>query len=139
MNTQPFTVTSDTDLVDRVRFITGYEDDPKELPSSDMDGLIQAAKSDVYSEAETTEWYDEHHLSEVLVYTTCIKCKLHIENYSVSKWSIGNESVSTLQAVPDEEGQLMEWYSEVEDNLDDSPETDSGGTGVPELSSTFNW
>lgn len=139
MSTQSFSVTSDSELTSRVRTITGYDDTSDEVPQSDMTDLVDVAKADVFSETDTTEWYSDHHMGEVLVYTLCVKAKLRVENYSVSQWSLGNESVTTLNAVPDEEGQLQFWIGKIEDNMDDSPVTDEGGSGVAELTSTYNW
>lgn len=139
MSTQKFSVTSDSETIDRVRTITGYDDVPDELTQSDMSNLLDAAKSKVFKDANTTAWYSDHNMGEVLVYTLSVMAKFRVENYSVGKWSLGNESVSTLNANPDEEGQLNFWFSEINENLDDSDETDSGGTGVAELTSTYNW
>lgn len=139
MSTQDFSVTSDSEVTSRVRTITGYDDQPDELPQADLSSLLDAAKSKVYSDSETTAWYSDHNMGEVLVYTLAIISKLRVENYSVKKWSLGNESITTLNANPDEEGQLNFWLDIINNNLDESDETDSGGTGVPELTSTFNW
>lgn len=123
----------------RVRTITGYDDVPDELQQGDMSNLLDASKAKVYKDADTTAWYEDHNMGEVLVYTLAVMAKLRVENYSVEQWSLGNESFTTLNANPDEEGQLNFWLGEINDNLDESDETDSGGTGVPELTSTYNW
>lgn len=139
MTTQSFSVTSDTETMNRVRTITGYDDVPDELPQGVLTNLIDAAKAKIYSEAESTAWYSDHFMGEVLVYTLAVMSKLRVENYSVQKWSLGNESVTTLNANPEEEGQLMMWIDIINNNLEESDETEVGGSGVPELTSTFNW
>lgn len=139
MSTQSFSVTSDSDVITRVRIITGYDDQPDEIPQTTMSGLLDAAMAKLYSDIQTTAWYSDHNIGQALVYTLCIMSKLRVENYSVKKWSLGNESLTTLNANPDEEGQLQEWNDEINDNLEDSDEASITGDGVAELTSTYNW
>lgn len=139
MTTKSFSVTTDTETIARVRTITGYDDTVDEISQATLSNLLDAAKAKVYSDADSTAWYSDHHMGQVLVYTLCIQSKLRVENVSTKSWSLGNESITALTADPDVEGQLNEWNNEINENLGDSPETDSGGHGVAQLTSTYNW
>lgn len=139
MSTQSFSVTSDSETRTRVRTITGYDDTVDEIPQATLSNLLDAAKAKVYSDADTTAWYSDHHMGQVLVYTLCIQSKLRVENVSTKSWSLGNESITALTADADVEGQLNEWNDEINENLGDSDETESGGSGVAQLTVAYDW
>lgn len=139
MSTQTFSVTSDNEVEQRFRTLTGYDATENEVPITVFDGILQAAKAKVYGETGSTNWYSDHHLGEVLVYTTAVIGKQRIENYSVEKWSIGSHSVTTT--ADDEESVLIQtWIDIINDNVENSDETDgSAGSLTPKWSGNYNW
>lgn len=136
---QPFSLTSDSEVEERVRTLTGYEDTSEELPSSDFstasenEGVLGAAKAKIYTDVGLDDWYTDHHVGEALAYTAAILAKDRLENYTVESWTIGNgaESVEVRDASPGDSRQIESWANEVEQSLAKSSKTD--GTGIPRL------
>lgn len=90
-----YEITSDTELDERVRAETGYDDTPDELPQADLDTLRANAKLRLAVDGGVDDgWYDERALGMALLGVTCIKAKARVENYSVSSWSLGGGDVS---------------------------------------------
>lgn len=138
MSTQSFSVTSDNEVEARFRTITGYDDTDDEVPLTVFDGILQAAKAKVYGDTGSTNWYADHHLGEVLVYTCAIIAKHRVENYSVAQWSIGNHSVTTT-ADSDESALIQQWLDIINNNIGESDETDGSAGMTPKWSGNYNW
>lgn len=136
--TQAFSLTTNDEVEERVRTLTGYEDNADELPSADFstsnenEGVLGAAKSKIYIDVGVTDWYSDHHLGEALAYTAAIIAKERLENYTVEQWTIGNgaESVVVRGAAQDE-GQILSWVNRVEEAIAKSSHGD--GAGRPRL------
>jgi hypothetical protein len=90
-----YDITSNTELDERVRAETGYEDTPDELPQSDLETLRANAKLVLATDAGVDDgWYTDRGLGLALLGVTCVKAKARVENYSVSSWSLGGGDVS---------------------------------------------
>lgn len=145
MTTENFSLTSDAEVEERVRTLTGYEDTSKELPSADFsddqnsnEGVLGAAKSKIYTDLETTDWYANHHLGEALAYTAAIIAKERLENYTVDQWTIGSGAESVVVRGADQDsGQILSWVQSVERAVAKSDQSD--GASRPRLTFKPNW
>lgn len=111
---------SDSELRQRVRDETSYEDHADELPQSQLDGIIGAAKGRLELETGSDQWYSDDGLGFALAAYTCMRAKAAVENVSMSSYSIGDEQVSFESASPEDSQQLQQWAEDVTVGLDAS-------------------
>jgi hypothetical protein len=104
-----FEIKKDPELKERVRNLTGYEDNEDELPNEQLQGIIDTAKLELSTEFSSTDWYNDQPYTLVLLGTTCILAKSQVENYSVDSWSIGDESISVRDTDPSDSMQFQRW------------------------------
>lgn len=118
---ESFSVTSDTELKDRVRSATDYADDSEEgIADSDLDNIIKDAKSKVFLETRSKSWYTNDGLGFALIAYTCMRAKAQVENFAISSYELGNESVTTRNATPEQSQQIQQWADDVRTGLNAS-------------------
>lgn len=120
-----YEITSDRELMSRVRGLTGYEDMPDELPIQELESIVETAKLNVDLEYGSTDWYSDKGLGLVLLGTTCIYAKAQVENYSVQSYSIGDESVEVQDAGPEDSAQFQTWANLVSEGAKNSDSVDT--------------
>lgn len=130
-----FDINNDTDLKQRFRSITGYQDNSDEITSSELDTLIKQMKFDIKTEYNTSNFYSDDGVTMALLYTTCIFGKARIENYSVSSYNIGSESISVMDASPEDSAQFQHWAERVKVGIDSSSSLGGGATKMRNTSS----
>jgi len=128
MSTSLYDVTSDSELKTRVRALTGYEDTPDELSGTDLDSLVNAAKHRLAVQTGSENWYSDSAMGMALVGTTCIIAKSAVENYSVSSWTIGDQTIDVNGAGNVEQAQFQQWSQMVATGIRQSGDTK---TAVP--------
>lgn len=102
-------ITDKTELKNRVRALTGYEDEPDELPDSVLDTLITVAQQEVELATGSTNWFSDNGLGLALLATTCIRSKERIENYSMSEWELGDEVIDVSGVADEDAVQFQSW------------------------------
>ncbi len=127
---------SDIDLKDVVRSLTMYEDSRDELPESDLDSQIRAAKIRLSTklDQDPTDWYSDNGLSTALLGTTLILAKCAVENYSITRWDIGGQYIDVSGKGDTDTPQLNEWNQMIADGLEDA---DMYSTQVPSFTKTY--
>lgn len=129
-------ITNDAELKAAVRAETQYEDNPDELPDSDLVVLIERAKHRVSLETGSTDWYTDSGLGFVLVAYSCMRVKAAVENAAIVSYSIGDESVQLRNADPDTNQQIQQWADDVRVGLQAST-VDSSSRLTPKNSSGY--
>ena len=118
---QSFGITEDSELKERARSATGYADDSDEgILESDLDNIVKDAKTKVYLETQSTDWYSDDGLGFSLLAYTCMRTKATVENFAIVKYSLGNESVTTRNATPEQSQQIQQWADDVRSGLNAS-------------------
>lgn len=112
--------TTDTELKDIVRGMTSYDDAPDELPSSQLDAIVERAKAEVELSTGSDKWFSDDGLGFALAAYTAMRAKAAVENMPLSGYSIGDERVSFDQSPPEESHQLQQWAEDVQIGLDAS-------------------
>ncbi len=130
-----FDITSDSDLREYFRALTLYDDTADEIQKSTLNTQISVAKLKLKNEANSTEWYSDSGLGQALLGTVLILGKAAIENYSVSRWDLGDAEIDVSGASDSEQVQFEEWATLVSDGLKAS-NVDSG-TQTPQFTKTF--
>lgn len=120
-----YSVTSDSELRTRVRALTGYEDTADELSHSDLDEIAAQAKQSIAVEYGTDTWYSDEGIGMALVGTTCIFAKAAIENYSVSSWSVGDQTIDVQGAGQTEQAQFEFWAGLTSTGVQNSSQSNS--------------
>lgn len=118
---------NDSELRAAVRAETQYDDEPDELPQSELSDILERAKAKVELTTESDQWYSDDGLGFALVAYTCMRAKAAIENVPLSGYSLGDERVSFDADPPDESQQLQQWAQDVSDGLDASAVDQSVG------------
>lgn len=129
-----FAPSTDSDVRRQVRALTDYADDPDELPQSKLDDIIEIAKLRLYNEVDSDNFYEDAGLGQALVATTAILAKARVENFSVSSWSIGDQTIDTSTVADSDAVQFKEWNQMHLDGLDASSES---GSAVPRNTTEF--
>lgn len=110
-----------------VRAETSYEDLPDELPSDQLDTLVERAKAKLEMTTGSGAWYSDDGLGFALAAYASMRAKAAVENISLSSYSIGDESASFDADDPETSQQLQQWAEDVSDGLDASSLDESVG------------
>lgn len=122
------TVNSDSELRERVRGFTSYEDNEDELPQSQLDEVIKTTKDLVELETGSSSYYSDKGLGVVLLFYTCIEVKAAVENHEISAYQLGDESVELDNVPADESAQYDRWARNVKRGLNGSSAVQSGAS-----------
>lgn len=134
----PYAITSDTELKDAVRDMTSYDDTGDELPESQLDGLVNKAKRDMHVKTGEDGWYNDLGYGNALTAHLAIVSKAAVENINISSYSIGDESMSLMNADPEDSQQIQQWAADVKSGLDNSDLNLSDGSQL-KLSNTASY
>jgi len=117
---EPFQLTTDDDLLTAVRDAVSYDDTPDELPQTQLEGLLNDAKRDMYIKTGSKGWYDDVAYGQALKGWTQILSKAAVENINIASYSIADEEISLRNADPDSSQQIQLWMEQVNMALDKS-------------------
>ena len=119
---------SDPETVELVRALTGYSDTQDELPDARAHSLIDIVKLQLYNAAgvDEADIYDDAGLAQALLAGVAIKAKCQVENYSVTSWSVADQSVDVSGVRSDDAVQLQQWAELHMQGLQASPKTSLG-------------
>jgi len=136
--TEPFDITSDSELMAAVRDETQYTQ--SQLPDSDPDnpdleGLVDSAKRVLALKANVTQFYDDRGLAVALLGVTCAKAKGAVENSPVRVKNLAGQDV-TLRTSDGSSLQLAEYEDMIQLGLSEATSTDAGVQGL-ELTGTY--
>lgn len=115
-----FVLESDEELKSSVRDRTSYDDRPDELPATQLSGLLNAAKREMYGRTGSADFYGDNDYGIALECLTAIKAKGAVENVNIQQYSIGDEFISVSDADPETSQQLQQWMGEMSRALDRS-------------------
>lgn len=118
MTLPDFALTNDSELKNAVRDATSYDDTQDELPSTQLDGLVQDAKREMYGRTGSQQWYSDVNYGQALKAWTCITVKSAVENINIESYSIADESISLSNADPEDSQQIQLWMNQVSRALD---------------------
>lgn len=120
MSLPTFAITSDTELKEAVRDATSYNDTPDELPTSQLDGRVEAAKRMLYMKTGSDKWYSDLPYGHALSLATALKAKEAVENINIESYGIADENLSFYNADPDDSQQIRSWSAEMNEALNKS-------------------
>lgn len=120
MSLPSFALTDDSELTEAVRDATSYDDNNDELPSTQLAGLLEDAKREMYGRTKSDKWYSDVNYGQALKAWTCIIAKAAVENINIDSYSIADESISLTNAAPDESQQIQMWMNQVHRGLNQS-------------------
>lgn len=112
-----YVIQSDAQLKARVRTATQYANNEDELADSDLDNIVDDAKLKVYLETGTDQWYTDSGIGLVLYAYTCMRAKAAVENISIEKYTLGNETVTMRNADPEDSQQIQQWADDIRTGL----------------------
>jgi hypothetical protein len=115
-------VSDESELKSLTRSLTGYEDTQDELPQGDLDDLITVAAMEVYNEGGSDKWFTDTGLGQALLFTLCIYAKARVENYSVSSWTVGDQTINVQNAGDEDQVQFTRWAQAANDGIEASEE-----------------
>jgi len=115
-----FALTSDEELKTAVRDITSYDDSADGVPESQLDGLLDDAKRNLYGRTGSDKWYDDVNYGQALKAWTAIVVKAAVENINITSYNIADESISLSNADPDSSQQIQLWMNETHRALNQS-------------------
>lgn len=118
---------NDADLKTVVRDETSYDDAPDELPSSQLDTIVERSKGRMELETGSSAWYSDDGLGYALVAYTCMRAKAAVENIPLSSYSLGDEQVSFSSENPEDSQQLEQWATDIRIGLDASDKDQQTG------------
>ena len=118
---------TDAELKSQVRDITSYEDTQDELPSDQLDGIVDRAKARMELETGSDQWYNDDGLGFALVAYTAMRAKASIENVPLASYSIGDEQVTFDDDDIEDSAQYQQWADDVRVGLDASSLDESSG------------
>jgi len=131
MTLPDFALTTDSELKTAVRDATSYDDVEDELPSTQLDGLVEDAKREMYGRTGSQQWYADVNYGQALKAWTCITVKAAVENINIESYSIADESISLSNADPEDSQQIQLWMNQVSRALDDAEvDFDRGSSNV---------
>lgn len=119
-----------SELKARVRDLTSYDDNPDELPDSQLEGIIDQAMDRVELETGSSAWFSDNGLGFALVAYTCMRAKAAIENVALSGYSIGDEQVTFASEDPEDSAQYQQWAEDVRVGLDASDKDTHSGPAL---------
>ena len=118
-----FVPTSKRDVQDMVRAVTDY--DERTLSQTTLDKHIEIAKTVLYTRTSSDAFYTDAGLGQALVFATALLVKAAVENYSVTRWNIGDQYIDAgTDGTSDQ--QLQQWNSYVREGIRRSDETPTG-------------
>jgi len=117
---QPFQLTSDQELRSAVRDATSYDDTTDELPETQLNGVLEDAKRDLYILTGSSEWYSDTAYGQALKAWTQVLAKSAVENIHIDSYSIADEEISLSNADPDDSQQIQLWTQQSSRALDKS-------------------
>lgn len=123
-----YAVETEDELKSLARSITGYEDTQDELPAGHLDDLVTVAAMSVFNETGSDQWFADSGLGQALLFTLCIRTKERVENYSVSSWSVGDQTINVQNAGEEDQAQFVNWAQQVNDGLEASDEVTTAYT-----------
>lgn len=112
-----FAPTTDSETTDMVRGLTLYADSPDELRASELDTQLNIAKMRLKNETGSESFYSDAGLGQALVFATAILAKSAVENYSVTRWDVGSDSIDVSGAGDTDQQQFSDWASMVADGV----------------------
>lgn len=115
-----FALENDMELKSAVRDATSYDDTTDELPASQMDGLLDDAKRDMYGRTGSEGWYTDVNYGQALKAWTSITVKSAVENINIESYDIADESISLSNADPEDSQQIQLWMGQVSRALRDA-------------------
>lgn len=116
-----FGIGSVEELKERVRYATSYTDDSNDgLPESQLESIIRDAQLKVYLKTGSDAWFTDDGLGLVLFAYTCMRVKASVENFAIVRYAIGDETVTTRNADPEDSQQIQMWADDVRDGLNAS-------------------
>lgn len=125
---EPFDITSDSELRDAVRAETQY--DEGKVSQSDMEDLVDSAKRDLALRTGVTNFdYSDRGVSVALLGLVCAKAKGAVENSPVVVKDLGGQNV-TFRASDGESLQLEQYERMVQRGLSNSNQTSAGVQGI---------
>lgn len=107
------TIDDESELLDRVRAATGYEDSPEELPATQLSSIFDTAKLHVSLKTGADDFFNDDGLALVLFAYTCMRAKAAVENIPLSSYTLGDEQLSFESSDPDGSQQLQQWAEDV--------------------------
>lgn len=113
MSLPDFALENDSELKSAVRDATSYDDTEDELPSAQLDGLVDDAKREMYGRTGSQQWYADVNYGQALKAWTCITVKSAVENINIESYSIADESISLSNADPKDSQQIQLWMNQV--------------------------
>lgn len=132
-----FDISSVEELKERVRFATDYTDTSDDgLTESQLESIIRDAQLKVYLTTDSDAWFTDSGLGLVLFAYTCMRVKAAVENFAIVRYAIGDETVTTRDADPEDSQQIQMWAEDVRDGLNASS-VDT--TNRPTLSNTASY
>lgn len=111
---------TDAELKDIVRAETSYEDTADELPSTQLDAIVERAKAKTELETGSDAWFTDNGLGFALAAYTSMRAKAAVENFSLSNYSMGDEQVGFASDDPEDSQQIQQWADDVKTGLDAS-------------------
>jgi len=141
--THNYAPSSDADVESMVRAVTGYEDTPDELSSATFGTILDLSKLTLTTEtsidddeADNDVWYTDAPLGQALVFVTAIRAKVAVENYSITSWTVGDQTIDVRNAGDAEQVQFDQWMSYVADGISQS---DNAEPSSPSPSNTASF
>jgi hypothetical protein len=120
MTLPDFALTSDAELKTAVRDATSYDDVTDELPETQLTGLLEDAKREMYGRTGADEWYSDVNYGQALKAWTCIVVKAAVENINIESYNIADEAITLTNADPDDSQQIQLWMNQVNRALNQS-------------------
>lgn len=120
MTLPDFALENDSELKSAVRDATSYDNTEDELPSPQLDGLVDDAKREMYGRTGSEGWYGDVNYGQALKSWTCITVKAAVENINIEQYSIADETISLSNADPDDSQQIRLWMNQVSRALNQS-------------------
>lgn len=113
MTLPDFAIENDSELKSAVRDATSYDNTEDELPSTQLDGLVDDAKREMYGRTGSEDWYGDVNYGQALKAWACIVVKSAVENINIESYSIADESITLSNANPDDSQQIQLWMNQV--------------------------
>ncbi|MDB9247455.1 hypothetical protein PN419_00340 [Halorubrum ezzemoulense] len=120
----PFVPTDDADVREYVRQVTDYNESTLNKPT--LRAKLDIAKSVLYMKTNSDAFYDDAPLGVALVFTTALLAKNAVENYSVTRWNIGNQYIDAGTESSSGDSQIQQWNTFVRMGIRRSDETPTG-------------
>ena len=120
-----FVPSHDAETRNFVRALTDYDDNADELPQLLLETQLKICKMGLHNKYDIDDFYADSGITQALVAGTAIKCKLAVENYSVSSWTVGDQSIDVSGVRDTDVPQLQSWQSMYQDGIATSDETAS--------------